>query len=404
MNVPIVVVAYNRPDSLLRLLGSINRAKYPKNVQLIISIDKSDTKEVESISKNFNWHHGKKEIILHKEHIGLKKHILFAGDLSVEFDGVIILEDDLYVSPCFYDYTCSAIEFYNNDCNIAGISLYSHSFNETAALPFTPLIDSSDVFFMQIPSSWGQCWTTHQWKQFRQWYELNMDKKITADTGIPPNVANWPKTSWKKYFLSYMVETNKFFLYPRFSLTTNFGEPGLHFPHKIHLVQVPLLSKNRPFAFKSLKNSFAIYDSFCEALPGIINHFQPHLKQYDYSVDLYGVKTKHHIKSEYVLTCKQTTEPIYSFAMDLKPVESNIIYNIIGDDLFFAKYSKCNTEIKTFNLFDKRLLYYYSFHKYQIEPIHKLKTSLAESKKTIRNKEIIIDKLEKQIHALENKH
>ena len=39
-DIPIVVVAYNRIDSLKRILGSLLKAEYPMPAKLIISIDR----------------------------------------------------------------------------------------------------------------------------------------------------------------------------------------------------------------------------------------------------------------------------------------------------------------------------------------------------------------------------
>lgn len=145
--IPVVIVAYNRPAPLKRLLDSVTKGVYSGQVKLIISIDGGDNSDVLSIAENFRWVHGEKEIIHHKTNIGLRNHILSLGDLTLKYDGIILIEDDLYVSPYFYEYAIEAMEFYNEDNIIAGISLYSHRYNETARLPFTPLSDDSDVFF-----------------------------------------------------------------------------------------------------------------------------------------------------------------------------------------------------------------------------------------------------------------
>ena len=94
----IVVVTYNRPDSLMRLLGSLTKARYPVGVPLIISIDGGDNREkqVVKIAEEFPWPHGKKEVICHEKNLGLRKHILSCGDLTERYDSVIVLEDDTH--------------------------------------------------------------------------------------------------------------------------------------------------------------------------------------------------------------------------------------------------------------------------------------------------------------------
>ena len=113
-DIAIVVVAYNRPHALNRLLSSIKQADYSgySNIQLIISIDFSGNDDCFVLADSFEWEWGKKEIVRHPENLGLKKHILLCGDISEQHDGVIILEDDLFVSPAFYDYAQQAYLFY----------------------------------------------------------------------------------------------------------------------------------------------------------------------------------------------------------------------------------------------------------------------------------------------------
>ena len=81
----IVVVTYNRPDSLKRLLGSLSKARYPDGVPLVISIDGGDSheEEVVKIAGEFPWPHGKKEVICHEKNLGLRKHILTKVDVTL---------------------------------------------------------------------------------------------------------------------------------------------------------------------------------------------------------------------------------------------------------------------------------------------------------------------------------
>jgi len=113
----IVVVAYNRPNSLKRILQSISLANYnsQKDIPLIISIDKATNEdEVVKVAKEFKWNFGKKEIRTFKERQGLRKHVIQCGDLSIKYGAAIILEDDLFVSPNYYNYIVNALDFYEN--------------------------------------------------------------------------------------------------------------------------------------------------------------------------------------------------------------------------------------------------------------------------------------------------
>ncbi len=69
----IVVVAYNRPHSLKRLLSSLANARKADGARLIISIDNngSENQPVVDIAKNFNWPFGEKEVIHQPVKLGL---------------------------------------------------------------------------------------------------------------------------------------------------------------------------------------------------------------------------------------------------------------------------------------------------------------------------------------------
>ena len=72
MNIAIVVVTYNRVDSLSRLMDSLERASYGNDrIPLIISVDKSNTNVVEDFADNYVWPYGDK--IVQKQSFSHKK-------------------------------------------------------------------------------------------------------------------------------------------------------------------------------------------------------------------------------------------------------------------------------------------------------------------------------------------
>lgn len=133
----IVVVGYNRIVSIKRLLKSLQEAYYASiAVPLVVSIDKSDCTELYDFVENFEWTHGNKYVIIQEKKRGLKEHIYRCGDLSKFFKSVTILEDDLYVSPFFYDYIEQTVSAYGEDVNVAGISYIEMSTMVLIIFPF----------------------------------------------------------------------------------------------------------------------------------------------------------------------------------------------------------------------------------------------------------------------------
>ena len=364
MDIPIVAVAYNRPDSLSRLLRSLSLASYPEKVKLYISIDGGGSEAVRTVAEEFEWQHGVKEILLHPENHGLRNHILSCGDLALQHDGIIVLEDDLFVSKAFYHYVKNGLAFYNSEKRIAGISLYAHSYNETAQLPFLPISDHTDVFFLQLASSWGQCWTKDQWKAFKQWYDIKHSEKLCLADGVPSSVIKWPDTSWKKFFIKYMVEKGLYFLYPRTSLSTNFGDDGTNHFGDNHY-QVPLYYSNKRFKFIEFSKSYAKYDCYCEILPECLNQLTALFRSYHYTVDLYGSKPLEQIKTDYLLSSRGTEKPIHSFGRKMLPHESNIIDEIEGDRIQFT--SIADTKSFTQGYTNARVVYYHRLPRWHLK-------------------------------------
>ncbi|KXH86863.1 glycosyltransferase [Sporosarcina sp. HYO08] len=358
MNIPIVVVAFDRHNSLNRLLNNLSQAHYDNNnVDLIISIDKSDNNEVYRIAEKFKWNHGEKKVICHPENLGLRKHVLKCGDIALDYDAVIILEDDLYVSRSFYRYAQQAVSFYNYEENIAGISLYNYRVTEFAELrPFIPIHDESDTYFAQVPSSWGQIWTRNQWKNFKLWYEekefINIDFK-----GIVPDVVlNWKESSWKKYFHMYLALNNKFFVYPRVALSTNMGNVGTHNEINSNSHQAILMGDfDRDYNFKRIQDSSAKYDAFFEShnlLNCIINKGEDNL-----IIDYYGLKQQYSNRG-YLLTTKKLNFKVHkSWSLALVPYELNVLYDLKGEGIYL--YNLSQKESNTSSSLDRRSLIKY---------------------------------------------
>lgn len=330
MNPAIVVVAYNRPNSIKRLLASLEEANYQdSNIPLIISIDRGkDNENIYDIAQAFQWNHGTKTVIYHEENLGLRKHILKCGSLSKEYGSVIILEDDLVVSREFYTYAVQALEFSDDKDYIGGVSLYAHLYNVHVSEPFMPIDDGYDNWYFQFASSWGEAWTQKQWEKFYAWYQKAEKANLVADN-MPPYVSSWSDKSWLKYFIKYLIETDKYFLYPRISLTSNFSDVGTHVLIKENSVyQVPLVNKRvRNYMFSTLDESRAIYDAFYESTALRQLHGKP------VSVDLYGHKSQP--KSGLYLTRKELNYKIVdSYACKMRPHEENILHNLKGEVFF----------------------------------------------------------------------
>lgn len=336
--IAIVVVGYNRPKSMSRLLNSLNLASYlDYMVDLVISIDYSGDNSVSVVADEFAWKNGEKMVIKHKTNLGLFRHILLCGDLTQKYENVIILEDDLIVSPEFFKFSLSAIKYFSDDSRIAGISLYSHSFNFQTNRHFVPVDDGYDNFFIQMSQSWGQIWSKTKWNEFKLWLSTEKENK-KLDIKMPNSILHWPNSSWMKLHNRFLVDKNYYFVYPRVSLTTNFSEVGTHRSVSSTCYQVPLqISKSNAYNFVKLDHSESVYDIFFEnqKLHFKISDCIKINENDELTVNLFGEKKE---IGKYELTSlKKNSRVLVSFGRKLRPHELNVIFCISGEDIFLAR-------------------------------------------------------------------
>ena len=258
--IAIVAVGYNRIHSISRLLSSLNNAVYSvEDVPLIISIDCSNNQELYDFVNEFKWNHGDKYVFIQQERLGLKNHIYYCGDLTRYFKGIVLFEDDIVVSRFFYSYVVDAINYYENDERIAQISLYKNEFNGYVGLPIAYRETGSDVFLSQDVSTWGECWTEKMWNQFKNWLDKH-DEDYVLSVNMPSMVKKWTR-AWSKYYIAYIIDTQKYVLYPKISLSSNYGDAGEHGGGISSTLQVNLLDGPKSFSMDKFEN-LVKYDIF----------------------------------------------------------------------------------------------------------------------------------------------
>ncbi|MBO4641766.1 MAG: glycosyltransferase [Bacteroidaceae bacterium] len=328
--IAIIAVTFNRIDSLQRLLASLEHAHYTEEVSLIISVDKSDIDEVASFANQYCWPHGEKMVVLQPRNLGLRSHMLSLGQHFSKFDALVVLEDDVSVSPAFYDYVKACFSRYSDDDRIAGISLYAHAVCNQNDLPFIPAKSEFDVYFMHYAASWGEVWMKRQWCAFYEWYQSHSDEFYLDN--LPPCINRWPKTSWLKYHIRYCIETQKYFVYPYSSYSTNNADSGVHFHYSDTLYQSVLqVTPQTAFRLPSLDESIIRYDGFFEP-----EYLAPYLfvDDKDLCVDLYGMKHPNLYRRYLLSTQSHPYRIVRSFALELRPIEMNIIQNQQGQGIW----------------------------------------------------------------------
>ncbi len=332
----IVIVGYKRTDSIFRLYQSIVNARYPsEDIHIVVSLDQSEnTDEIIDRIQSLDWKHGDLEFRVNNPGLGLKEHILQCGSYSSEYGAVIILEDDLLVSPNYYVYACEALNKYADSDDIAGISLYSHSWSGYSQSHFIPQNNGFDTYFGQFSITWGPCWTAKQWSCFIKWYdEHTLLSEENLD--LPRKIDSWGDNSWGRYFAKYIVSEGKYYVIPYVSHLTNFSETGEHCKQSNAVFQVQLENfiESKNYVFPDFKQGIK-YDMFFERVPdesmciaGIDGR--------EICFDLNGIR-RTNMGKKYVLTMEKLKgfKTLCSYGILMRPIENNVIYGCPGNDIF----------------------------------------------------------------------
>lgn len=253
----------------------------------------------------------------------------------------------------------------DND-NISGISLYAYEFEELGWFRFYPLNNGTENYFMQWASSWGQMWTKRQWDGFKQWYTEGIElNKIN----IPDRVKGW-NNSWKKFFIAYLVQNNKYFVFPYISYTSLIDESGTHLKSDSRTNQVSLVwseeTKSNNLVFSDFENALNKYDSFFQPIDQKIMSIE--LGGWvSVGFDLYGTKKIKNIDSDYVITIKNTKNNIRGYSNKMIPYELNVFNDEKG--MFFQMTNKSS-------IIEKSSYIYWGKQLYGIRKIYSIKEML----------------------------
>lgn len=333
--IALVAIAYNRIGSLRRLLKSLEQGYYgdESNIPLIISIDKSDTDEVELFADAYHWPYGEKHVVKHTHNLGLKKHVLSQGKWLGKYDAIVVLEDDVVVAEDFWRYVRSCVAKYKDSEAIAGISLYGFSVNYHLRHPFIPVHHGDDdVYFMNCAMSWGQVWMRKSWNAFQSWYAEHQNFEPSAQ--LPESVCAWGDKSWLKFHTTYCIEENKYFVFPYVSYSSNFGDCGIHMSAQDTIYQVPLLlgRKHSLFLPSLSDDGEVLYDGFFEnkRLYDCLG-----LSQSECCLDLNRTNANRENKRFWLTTRILPYKVVRHFALELRPIELNVLMQLEqGEGIF----------------------------------------------------------------------
>lgn len=235
------VITFNRLKSLQRLLLSLTNAHYNDDlVTLKINVEAGAPRELLDFVNNFYWPQGIKIVNVRAVPSGLVSAVVESWYPASDADFGLLLEDDIEVSPHYYEWLKLALRHISSSKmrdRIYGVSLYTPRVVEVTNpyMHFRPDIELAEYnsfsYLHSIPCSWGALQFPGPWREFHQYMQFRL-RTNDSFLIIPGSRSNGWKGSWKKYYMELAWAKGLYMLYPNFrnqsSFSTNHLEHGVH--------------------------------------------------------------------------------------------------------------------------------------------------------------------------------
>ena len=234
---PIVLFVYNRPIHTEQTVEALKKNRLSEQSELFIFSDapktKAHEKEVCVVRQYISQITGFKSInIIEREvNFGLARSVI-DGVTSVvnEFGRIIVMEDDLIVSPYFLEFMNTALDTYKNENEVMHISAYMFPIGD---------LDLPETLFFRGASCWGWATWARAWDFFEadtkklldairmQKLEYEFDIQGTVGyTKMLENQLNGSIDSWAVRWYASVFLNGGNCLHPSKSLVNNTGHDG----------------------------------------------------------------------------------------------------------------------------------------------------------------------------------
>jgi hypothetical protein len=129
MNVPVVLFAYARVDTLARTLASLRENRVPLVYAFSDGPKTADqapaVAAVRALLREIDW--AEVRLVERPENLGLGRSIRAGvGEVLGHHESVLVFEDDLVCAPGTYAYLCAALERYRDVPNVLSVTGYTH--------------------------------------------------------------------------------------------------------------------------------------------------------------------------------------------------------------------------------------------------------------------------------------
>lgn len=259
---PIALFAYNRPRHLQLAVESLRKNSLARESELFIFSDGpkglSAADKVKEVRAYLGSIKGFKEIrITQREaNLGLARSVILGvTEVVRKYGKIIVLEDDLVVSPYFLKFMNEGLSLYENEEKVASICGYMYPIK----------IQKDEVVFFRIPDCWGWATWRRGWDLFepdgnrlfgqlrekRMYRQFNLGGAYNFSRMLRKQ-AQGRIDSWAIRWYASTFLNNRLSLYPAKSLVNNTGfdlsgsNCGLMPGYKTRICEGPILVNKLP--------------------------------------------------------------------------------------------------------------------------------------------------------------
>lgn len=236
---PVILFAYRRPDHLRRALDSLAANPGADRTALNIycdgaksEIDREAVEQVKEIARGMQGSvmFASVRVIERDHNIGLAASVISGVTQTLEdHESVIVMEDDLVVSPDFLEYMNQALELYANNEEV--ISIHGFMYSVPPVLPQTVFLRGADCWGW---ATWRRGWALFEADSRKLLKELDRSPdraQFDFDGAFPyrqmlKDQADGTIDSWAVRWYASAFLSNKLTLYPGQSLVENIGQEG----------------------------------------------------------------------------------------------------------------------------------------------------------------------------------
>jgi hypothetical protein len=251
--VEIKLLTYNRFESVKRCLESLRNANYEgDSVELTIYIDHfapkptmsqeehnkllKTNRQILDLATNFNWPFGKKYIHYRQANAHLQFQWIESFYPLDNDTYAFIVEDDITVSPFYYQYLKKMLFKYRYSGNVDP-HIYGISFQKQKLVPgfdsgvrMANVFNGNQPFLYHLVGTWGQIVFPEHWREFRQYYDERRYRE-DAKPFLKGMITNqWYEISgekiWTPWIIRWAMARNYYNLY------ANFGMRALSVSHR----------------------------------------------------------------------------------------------------------------------------------------------------------------------------